>query len=188
MSVLDHETAQNRLTGSYALLMRVGLTKPTCRKQCRKARHIQILEVVAEGILLYIYHFVLLSSWHSGLLRVELPDHVLLVGTDLITAYLLQHGAGGLTYSLNHVPRGLIETALIYVSIKIVCGFKVFNCSLELVENDEALPDSFLALALHCSLLCIVLDWAAEQVYLLPGPQFLPLHSWFCPVEVARTT
>ena len=155
--VLVHETGLHKLSGSDVLLSRMRLAKPTCRKLCRKAQHIQILQFVAEGILLYIYQFVVLSVWQTELLEVTLPDGVRLVGTNLVIAHLLQHGAGGLTHSLNHLLRCIIKTAVIDGNIKPVVGFQGsqphFNAlplpldkTTDMVEEIEELAKGKLAL------------------------------------------
>ena len=62
-----------------------------------KAQHVQMLQLVANRILLYVHQLVLVSVRFVGLPLVESPDCVRLVLTDIVGTDLSQHFAGHMT-------------------------------------------------------------------------------------------
>ena len=73
-------------------------------KEGGKAQHVQMLELVANRILLYVHQLVLVSVRFVGLPLVESPDCVRLVLTDIVGTDLSQHFAGRIADSLDNMP------------------------------------------------------------------------------------
>ena len=105
------------------LAIRVRLAALSGGEQCGETEHVQVLKPVAQGILLHVYQLVVFTVWQTGLLGVELPASVRLVGADLLGTDLLQHDAAGVTHCLHHVARRVVEAVFVNLSIEPVDGF-----------------------------------------------------------------
>ena len=126
--------------------MFVSLTKPPTHKQSREAHDVQVLQCVAQCILLDNVELILVSVWNVGLLLVQSTDGIRLVGAHVVVTHFMHHRSAGVTDTLNDTTCCVIEAGLANVCIYPVDVFQLSENISECTDIDEALPDNLVGL------------------------------------------
>ena len=91
--------------------MFVSFTKPPTLKQSGEAHDVQVLQIVAQCIILDIAELVLIRVWNVGLL-VQSSDGIRQVGAHVVVTHLMQNCTAGVTDTFNDTMCCIIEAGL----------------------------------------------------------------------------